>query len=184
LASNSSEKGSKRKRGFAEWVRSRSIWMVHYCTACGAIELPPVITSPLDMERYGVMSAPSPRQADVLVVMGYVTKKTLQALIRLYHQMPEPRYVLVGCNCPATGGFYWDSYSTIKAIDEYLPVDVWVPGCMPRAEDWAMGFLRLRKKIEEGRVESPRPIEEPGELEEYIYREVKLREEAMVKARG
>ena len=175
----------RRKRtGFAEWVRSRSIWMIHYCTACGAIELPPNMMAPLDIERWGVMSAPSPRQADVLVVMGYVTKKTLKVLMRLYHQMPEPRYVMVGCNCPATGGLYWDSYSTIKAIDEFLPVDIWVPGCMPRAEDWLQGFLRLRQKILEGRIKSPRPIEEPGELEEMIYREVKLREKAMIEARG
>ncbi|MCD6195703.1 MAG: NADH-quinone oxidoreductase subunit NuoB [Staphylothermus sp.] len=175
----------RRKRtGFAEWVRSRSIWMIHYCTACGAIELPPNMMAPLDIERWGVMPAPSPRQADVLVVMGYVTKKTLKVLMRLYHQMPEPRYVMVGCNCPATGGLYWDSYSTIKAIDEFLPVDIWVPGCMPRAEDWLQGFLRLRQKILEGRIKSPRPIEEPGELEEMIYREVKLREKAMIEARG
>jgi len=176
---------SKKKRpGFAEWVRGSSVWMIHYCTACGAIELPPNMMSPLDLERWGVMPAPSPRQADVLVVMGYVTKKTLKVLMRLYHQMPEPRYVLVGCNCPATGGLYWDSYSTIKAIDEFLPVDLWVPGCMPRAEDWHMGFLKLREKIKKGEIKSPRPIEEPGELEDWIYKEVMLREEKMRRERG
>ena len=138
----------------------------------------------LDAERWGVMPAPSPRQADVLVIMGYVTKKTLKVLIRLYHQMPEPRYVMVGCNCPATGGLYWDSYSTIKAIDEYLPVDIWVPGCMPRAEDWLSGFLKLRKKVFGGRVRNPRPVEELQELERMIYREVELREERMRRERG
>ena len=182
--SESVKKKERKRTGFAEWVRSRSIWMIHYCTACGAIELPPNMMAPLDIERWGIMPAPSPRQADVLVVMGYVTKKTLKVLMRLYHQMPEPRYVMVGCNCPATGGLYWDSYSTIKAVDEFLPVDIWVPGCMPRAEDWLQGFLRLRQKIFEGRVKSPRPIEEPGELEEMIYREIELREKAMIKARG
>ena len=174
----------KKRFSFTNWVRSRSLWMIHYCSACGAIELPPNMMAPLDLERWGVMPAPSPRQSDVIVIMGYVTKKTLKVLLRLYHQMPEPRYVLVGCNCPATGGLYWDSYSTIKAIDEFLPVDVWVPGCMPRAEDWLKGFLKLREKIDDGRIECPRPIEDLGELEEWIYREVKMREKLMRSERG
>lgn len=176
----------KTKTSLSKWIRSKSIWMTHYCSACGAIELPPVVMSPLDFERYGFMSAPSPRQSDIIVVMGYVPRKTLRVLLRLYRQTPEPKYVLVGCNCPATGGLYWDSYATIKDISKYMPVDVWVPGCMPRADDWLKGFLELAKKVREGKVpETPRPLEKyPGELEDTILKELKAREEIMKKERG
>lgn len=176
---------SKRPR-LSNWTRSKSIWMVHYCSACGAIELPPVVMSPLDFERYGFMPAPSPRQSDVLVIMGYVPRKTLRVLLRLYKQMPEPKYVLVGCNCPANGGLYWDSYATVKDVSKYLPVDVWVPGCMPRADDWLKGFLELARKVREGKVpETPRPIEEyPGQLEDMILAELREREKKMKAERG
>lgn len=179
-------KSGKRKAWFSSWFRSKSIWMIHYCSACGAIELPPVVMSPLDFERYGFMPAPTPRQADAFVVMGYVNKKTLKVLLRLYEQMPEPKYVLVGCNCPATGGLYWDSYATIKDISEYIPVDVWVPGCMPRSFDWLKGFLELARLVREGKIpQTPRPIEEkPGELEELILKEIQAREERFKRERG
>ena len=182
----SKKSNNKKKLRLSNWVRSKSIWMVHYCSACGAIELPPVVMAPIDFERYGFLPAPTPRQSDVLVVMGYVTRKTLRVLLRLYKQMPEPRYVLVGCNCPATGGLYWDSYSTVKDISKYLPVDMWVPGCMPRADDWFKGFLELARKVREGRVpEVQRPIEKyPGELEDLILSELRMREEKMKRERG
>ncbi|PUA32185.1 MAG: NADH-quinone oxidoreductase subunit B [Zestosphaera tikiterensis] len=177
---------ARKKFRLSDWFRSKSLWMIHYCSACGAVELPPVFNSPLDLERYGVMPAPSPRQSDVLVIMGYVNKKTLKVLLRMYEQMPEPKYVLVGCNCPATGGLYWDSYATIKRIDEYLPVDLWVPGCMPRDDDWLKGFIELARLIREGKVpQTPRPLErKPGELEELLIKDLEEREKRMLKERG
>ncbi len=172
--------------GLSNWVRSKSIWMIHYCSACGAVEFPPLVMAPVDFERYGFMPAPTPRQTDAMVVMGYVTRKTLKVLLRLYKQVPEPRYVLVGCNCPATGGLYWDSYATVKNIEKYMPVDVWVPGCMPRSDDWLKGFLELAKLVRGGKIKKvPRPIEErPGELEEKILAELRAREERFRRERG
>jgi len=179
IPESKSGKGVGLAERLGRWIRSRSPWFVAYCSACGAIEVPPVLMAPVDGERYGWLPAPTPRQGDVLVIMGYVSRKTLRVLIRLYKQMPEPRYVIVGCNCPATGGLYWDSYATVKDVSKYLPVNVWVPGCMPRADDWMIGFRKLQQLIAEGKIVRPgKPIEKkPGELEELIVAELRAREE-------
>jgi NADH-quinone oxidoreductase subunit B len=123
-----------------EWIRlidkarSRSIWMLLYCTGCGAMELPPAMTSRFDMERFGIMPMATPRQADVLLVTGYVTKKTLKRIIYAYEQMPAPKWLVAHGSCPINGGVYWDSHATVNRLDLFLPVDLYVAGCMPRAE--------------------------------------------------
>ncbi len=121
---------------FIQWARSKSMWLIHYCAACGAVEFPPVVTSVLDWERYGYMPVPTPRQSDLYAGMGYLTKKALKVVLRLYEQMPNPKYVVAGCNCTATGGLYWDSYATYKRLDDFVRVEGWVPGCMPTPDDW------------------------------------------------
>ncbi|MEM0085533.1 MAG: NADH-quinone oxidoreductase subunit NuoB [Zestosphaera sp.] len=131
----------------ARWARSRSMWMIHYCSACGAVEFPPLVMSPVDWERYGYMPAPTPRQSDLYVGMGYLTKKTVKLFLNMYLQMPEPRHVAAGCNCTATGGLYWDSYATYKRLDDFVEVEGWVPGCMPMPDDYLSLLKYLRSSI-------------------------------------
>ncbi|MGC9012076.1 NADH-quinone oxidoreductase subunit NuoB [Thermogladius sp.] len=137
-------------RRLVDWARSRSPWMIHYCAACGAVEFPPLVMSPLDWERYGYMPVPSPRQADFIAGMGYLTRKTVKLMINLFRQTPNPKFVVAGCNCTATGGLYWDSYATYKRLDDFFTVSGWVPGCMPMPDDWTALITDLRRQIYEG----------------------------------
>ncbi|WDC84416.1 NADH-quinone oxidoreductase subunit NuoB [Caloramator sp. mosi_1] len=132
------------------FFRQRSIWMLHYCTGCGAVELPPSMTSRWDLERFGIGPMATPRQADVLLVTGYVSLKTLKRIIRTYEQMPEPKWVLAFGSCTVNGGIYWDSYNTITNLAEYIPVDITVSGCMPRPEAVIDALQALMKMIQSG----------------------------------
>ncbi len=134
---------------FVAWARSKSMWLVHYCAACGAIEFPPVVTSVLDWERYGYLPVPTPRQSDLYAGMGYLTKKSLKVVLRLLEQMPNPKWIVAGCNCTATGGLYWDSYATYKRLDQFMQVEGWVPGCMPTSDDWFALLTYFYNKVKE-----------------------------------
>jgi len=140
--------------GLLDFCRSRSLFMLHYCTGCGAIELPPAMTSRFDMERLGIQPMVSPRQADILLITGYVSIKTLKRIILTYEQMGAPKYVIGICSCTVNGGMYWQSYATAKRIDEYLPVDMYIAGCMPRPEAVIAGLRNLTDKIADGRANS------------------------------
>jgi len=133
-----------------DFFRSKSIWMLHYCTGCGAIELPPTMTSRFDMERIGMGPMATPRQADVLLVTGYLSVKTLRRVIYTYEQMLEPKYLVAFGSCAINGGIYYDSYSVINKLDHYLPVDLYVAGCMPRPEAIMNGFQTLMDMISRG----------------------------------
>lgn len=130
--------------------RSHSLWMLHYCTGCGAIELPPTMTSRFDMERIGMGPMATPRQADVLLITGYLSVKTLRRVIYTYEQMMEPKYVVGFGSCTLNGGIYYDSYATINKLDYYLPVDLYIAGCMPRPEAVMNGFKQLMDMIKRG----------------------------------
>jgi NADH-quinone oxidoreductase subunit B len=136
------------------FARARSLFILHYCTGCGAIELPPVMTSRFDMERLGVSPMVTPRQADILLVTGYVSIKTLKRVMLTYEQMGSPKYVIGICSCTVNGGMYWQSYATAKRLDEYMPVDLYIAGCMPRPEAVISGLRELMKKIEQGEANS------------------------------
>jgi NADH-quinone oxidoreductase subunit B len=136
------------------FARARSLFMLHYCTGCGAIELPPAMTSRFDMERLGIQPMVTPRQADILLVTGYVSIKTLKRIILTYEQMGSPKYVIGICSCTVNGGMYWQSYATAKVLKEYLPVDLYIAGCMPRPEAVIDGLQSLIDDIREGRAES------------------------------
>jgi NADH-quinone oxidoreductase subunit B len=136
------------------FCRSRSLFMLHYCTGCGAIELPPAMTSRFDMERLGIQPMVTPRQADILLVTGYVSIKTLKRIILTYEQMPSPKYVVGICSCTVNGGMYWQSYATAKVLREYLPVDVYIAGCMPRPEAVISGLRVLMDDIRTGEADS------------------------------
>jgi len=133
-----------------EWARARSLWMLMFCTGCGAIELPPTMTARYDMERFGIFVAATPRQADVLLITGYLATKTLKRVIRAYEQMQSPKYIIGFGSCTINGGMYWDSYNTIKRLDMYIPVDVWISGCMPRPEAVIKSLNHLSDKIDNG----------------------------------
>ncbi len=142
------------------FARKHSLWVLAYGTGCGAIEVPPTMTSRYDAERFGIRGAATPRQADVLLITGYLSVKTLKRVIRTYEQMQDPKYVIGFGSCTINGGMYWDSYNTIKLLDMYLPVDVYINGCMPRPEAVITGFIELQKIIAEGKAEGARKYKE------------------------
>jgi NADH-quinone oxidoreductase subunit D len=102
------------------------------------------------MERFGLVAVGSPRHADAMIVGGYVTPKTLKRIIRIYSQMPQPKWVIALGNCPMTGGTYWDSYNTIKDIGKYIPVDIWIAGCPPRPEPIGVAVVHAIQAIQGG----------------------------------
>ncbi|MCD6380818.1 MAG: NADH-quinone oxidoreductase subunit D [Candidatus Odinarchaeota archaeon] len=137
-------------KNVSQWALSRSIWVLYYMTGCCFIEAVPWVSSAFDMERFGLITVASPRHADVLIIGGYVTKKTLKNIIMIYKQMTEPKFVLVFGNCPMSGGTYWDSYNTIKDIEKYIPVDVWIAGCPPRPENIGLAIMEVIYAIQSG----------------------------------
>jgi len=131
----------------SNWARKHSLWVLAYGTGCGAIELPPTMTSKYDAERFGLRGSATPRQADLLLISGYLAVKTLKRVIRTYEQMQAPKYVIGFGSCTINGGMYWDSYNTVKRLDDYLPVDIFINGCMPRPESVIDGIIELQKVI-------------------------------------
>ena len=138
---------------FYNWARAHSLWILGFGTGCGAIEMRPLMTPRFDAYRYGIQWRPTPRQANLLVISGYLSVKTLKRAIRAYEQMPSPKYVVGLGSCTINGGMYWDSYNTIKRLDDYLPVDLYIAGCMPRPEALLAGFMDLKKLIRKGEGE-------------------------------
>jgi NADH-quinone oxidoreductase B subunit len=134
----------------ANHCRARSLFILHYCTGCGAIELPPLMTSRFDSERLGIQPMVTPRQADILLITGYLSVKTLKRVILTYEQMQGPKYVVGLGSCTINGGMYWNSYATIKRLQEYLPTDIYIAGCMPRPEAVLQGFMKLMQVIDNG----------------------------------
>lgn len=138
---------------FMNWARAESIWVLGFGTGCGSIELYPLLTPRFDAYRFGVQVRPTPRQANLMIISGYLSVKTLKRAIRSYEQMQNPKFVMALGSCTINGGMYFDSYNTINRLDKYMPVDVYVAGCMPRPEAILAGFNALKKKIKEGRAE-------------------------------
>jgi len=138
---------------FLNWARAESLWVLGFGTGCGSIEIPPLVTPRFDAYRFGVQMRPTPRQSNVFIISGYLAVKTLKRVIRTYEQMQGPKYVLALGSCTINGGMYWDSYNTINRLDHFIPVDVYVAGCMPRPEALLAGFVKLKERIKAGRGE-------------------------------
>ena len=138
---------------FLNWARSESLWVLGFGTGCGSIEIPPLMTPRFDAFRFGVQSRPTPRQSNVFIISGYLAVKTLKRVIRSYEQMQSPKYVLALGSCTINGGMYFDSYNTINRLDQYIPVDAYIAGCMPRPEALLAGFNKLKELIREGKAE-------------------------------
>ena len=130
------------------WGRARSMWPMMFGLACCAIEMIAVQAARFDLSRFGmeIMRA-SPRQADLMIVSGTVTKKMMPNIVRLYNQMAEPKYVLAMGACATSGGPFKEGYSVVSGIDKYVPVDVYVPGCPPTPEALLYGVMQVHKKV-------------------------------------
>ena len=138
---------------FLNWARSESLWILGFGTGCGAIELRPLMTARFDMYQYGVQARPTPRQSGLFIIGGYASVKTMKRIVRSYEQMQGPKYVLGLGSCTINGGMYWDSYNTVNRLDHYIPVDVYITGCMPRPEALLAGINKLKERINAGEAE-------------------------------
>jgi NADH-quinone oxidoreductase subunit B len=131
------------------WGRRSSVWPLMFGLACCAIEMIAAQAARYDMARFGMeVMRPTPRQADLMLVSGTVTKKMVPAIIRLYNQMPEPKYVVAMGACASGGGPFKEGYNVVAGIDKFLPVDVYIPGCPPTPQALIAGMIKLQEKID------------------------------------
>jgi NADH-quinone oxidoreductase subunit B len=131
------------------WGRRSSIWPMMFGLACCAIEMICTAASRYDFSRFGMeVMRPSPRQSDLMIVSGTVTKKMIPTIVRLYNQMPEPKYVVAMGACASGGGPFKEGYNVVSGVDRYVPVDVYIPGCPPTPQALIHGLITLQKKID------------------------------------
>jgi len=136
-----------------KWAMTRSPWIIHFngggCNGCD-IELVAAITPRFDVERFGILLRGSPRHADILVVTGPVTRQVRDRLIRIYEQMPNPKFVVAVGSCALSGGVFKDCYNVYEGVDSVIPVDAYVPGCPPKPEAIIDGIVKLISKLRSG----------------------------------
>jgi len=143
------------------WGATNALWMFPMATSCCGIELMAVAASRVDVDRMGTIVRGTPRQADVMVIAGTITTKMAPRVLRLWEQMPEPKWSIAMGSCAISGDFYRELYSVVPGVDTFMPVDVYVPGCPPNPEALMNGLLTLQQKIRDGRKgeAEPRPVD-------------------------
>jgi NADH-quinone oxidoreductase subunit B len=134
------------------WARTGSLWPVAFGLACCAVEMMHAAASRYDLDRFGIVFRPSPRQSDLMIVSGTLCNKMAPALRKVYDQMPDPKWVISMGSCANGGGYYHYSYSVVRGCDRIVPVDVYVPGCPPTAEQLLYGIIQLQNKICRGQT--------------------------------
>lgn len=132
---------------FFNWIRQGSLWPLTFGLACCAVEMMHATVSRYDFDRFGVIFRPTPRQADFLIISGTLTNKMAPALLRLYKQMPNPKWVISMGSCANGGGYYHYSYSVVPGCDQIIPVNLFIPGCPPSAEALLFGVIQLQKDL-------------------------------------
>ena len=151
------------------WGRRSSVWPLAFGLACCAIEMIAAQMGRYDLARFGMeVMRPSPRQADVILMSGTVTKKMLPTIVRLYNQMPEPKYIVAMGACASSGGPFKEGYSVVAGIDKYLPVDVYIPGCPPTPQALIAGLIKLQEKIDRQSIKKVRWYDKKKEDANYV----------------
>lgn len=139
------------------WGRRSSIWPMVFGLACCAIEMICTAASRFDIARFGMeVFRATPRQADLMIVSGTVTKKMVPQIVRLFNQMPEPKYVMAMGACASGGGPFKEGYNVVSGIDKFVPVDVYVPGCPPTPQALLHGLIKLQQKIDNQSIKAVR----------------------------
>jgi len=139
------------------WGRRSSVWPLMFGLACCAIEMICTAASRYDFARFGMeVMRPSPRQADLMIVSGTVTKKMIPTIVRLYNQMPEPKYVVAMGACASGGGPFKEGYNVVSGVDRYVPVDVYIPGCPPTPQALIHGLISLQRRIDAQSIKTVR----------------------------
>ncbi len=139
------------------WGRRYSVWPMFFGLACCAIEMIATAGARFDMARFGMeIMRPSPRQCDLMIISGTVTKKMVPQVVRLYNQIPEPKYVLAMGACASGGGPFKRGYNVVAGIDKFLPVDVYVPGCPPSPQALLFGWMKIQEKIDQESISKVR----------------------------
>lgn len=157
---------STQAGAFLNWARANSLWPLAFGTACCAIELMSTMCARYDMARFGSEVVRfSPRQSDLLIVAGRVTAKMMPVLQTIYRQMPEPKWVISMGACASTGGEF-DTYAVIQGVDQFLPVDVYIPGCPPRPEALIEAIMRVQEMVRGERLTDYRPAAAPPDTTE------------------
>lgn len=139
------------------WGRRSSLWPMMFGLACCAIEMICTAASRYDFARFGMeIMRPSPRQSDMMIVSGTVTKKMIPQIVRLYNQMPEPKYVVAMGACASGGGPFKEGYNVVSGVDKFVPVDVYIPGCPPTPQALLHGLIKLQEKIDTQSIKTVR----------------------------
>jgi NADH-quinone oxidoreductase subunit B len=145
------------------WSRRNSLWPMMFGLACCAIEMIATAASRYDLSRFGMeVMRPSPRQADVMIVSGTVTKKMIPQIVRLYNQMPEPKYVIAMGACASGGGPFKEGYNVVSGVDKFVPVDIYIPGCPPTPQALMNGLIALQKKVDQEAIKKVRWYQRKG----------------------